>query len=109
MRWPNNKCTWLLRSHATPPKWGNWFSPIKMAAAEVNPLMTGLDRNWTKNPMRNMPMAHCVRPIMTESSSANSMYRSVPAKASPPSPAATNRLSMATGPTAKCLEVPKNP
>ena len=80
-----------------------------MAAALVNPLMTGLDRKWTKKPIRSMPMPHCMRPIMTESSSANSMYRSVSAKASPPSPAATNKLSMATGPTAKCLEVPKNP
>ena len=43
------------------------------AAALVNPLMTGLERKFTKNPKRSSPMTHCSIPIIKASNNASAM------------------------------------
>ncbi len=46
-------------------------------------------------------MPHCNSPIIKAKSNASPTYSSEPATAMPVRPAATNKLSMATGPTAR--------
>jgi len=76
------------------------------AAAEVNPLITGLERKFTRNPIRKSPSSSCMVPTMKVSRIARAMYSSTPLTANTPRPAATKRESIATGPMANCLEVP---
>ena len=54
-------------------------------------------------------MVHWASPTINASRMAKAMYGSDPAAANPANPAATNRLSMATGPTDRCREVPQIP
>ena len=85
----------------------NWLNPMMMAAAEVKPLMTGCDRKLTKKPSRNNPMPNCSKPTNKAVVIAYNKYSSGEAGFSAPIPAAVSKDTIATGPTANCLEVPK--
>ena len=70
------------------------------AAAEVNPLMTGCDKKFTRNPARNTPMKSCNTPTMSARTMAAAMKASLPGSAIAPTPETTSNDTIATGPTA---------
>jgi hypothetical protein len=76
------------------------------AAAAVNPITTGLDRKFTTKPARKKPSPAWTAPTIRPRAAARTTYCSVPNAAMAPTLAATKIESMATGPTARCREVP---
>ena len=56
------RCSLLFLPASIPNKWLSWLEPIISAAAEVNPLMTGVDKKLTKNPILNIPSTNCRQP-----------------------------------------------
>ena len=59
----NKECAWLLLGISMPKICFNWFKPIIIAAADVNPLITGFDKKLTKKPSLKIPKANCISPI----------------------------------------------
>jgi hypothetical protein len=86
----------------------NWLNPIIIAADEVKPAITGWDKKFTKNPNLNTPIDNCMLPTKKASNIESAIYSSEPASESCPTPLAISKLTMATGPTASCLDVPSN-
>ena len=64
----------------------SWLVPMMSAAADVKPLSTGWDRKFTRNPIRNRPMASCTTPTPSDARMASSMNRSEPVSARAPTP-----------------------
>ncbi len=48
-------CTWCDFGKSTPIRCLSWLNPMIKAAAEVNPLTTGWDRKFTRNPSLKTP------------------------------------------------------
>ena len=78
-----------------------------MAAAAVNPPITGFDKKLTRKPKRKNPNKMRITPSMKAKRIASSTKYSEPTSAKALTPANTNKESIATGPTANCLLVPK--
>jgi len=87
-----------------PNKWCNWLNRIKMAAAEVNPLMTAWDKKFTINPARKSPRQNWITPTIKERSNTRLTYFSEPGGARGETPAKTRRDIMATGPLPAVLK-----
>ena len=100
-------CSWLLWGIWIPKRYLNWLIPIIIAAADVNPLITGLDKKDTINPIRNIPISNCIAPIRNAKRMAIIIYWEISIIERAPKPVATNNESIATGPTDNCLDVPK--
>ena len=94
-----NKTGRLPLSISILSKGPNWFKPIKIAAAEVNPLMIGLDKSWVINPTFIKPSKACIIPTMSDKIIANSMYSFDPIEANKTKPLPMSRESIAVGPT----------
>ena len=107
--WKNsiiNKWILFLVSNGAPNRCLSWLNPIIIAAAEVNPDITGFERKLTKNPILKNPSIICIEPIKKAKNIAMDIYSSIPERFKAANPEATRRESIATGPTANFLDVP---
>ena len=57
----------MLLSIVTPVRFEIWFAAMMIAAADVNPLIMGLDRKLTRNPALKRPRVNCIIPIIKAS------------------------------------------
>ena len=84
-----------------------WDRPMMMAAALVNPTITGCDRKFTTTPSLKTPSASWIRPTMSASMMAIAMNGSEPAAAKGAREEAVSSETTATGPVPSWLEDPQ--
>jgi hypothetical protein len=94
------------RGSSTPRRWWSWLTEMTIAAAEVNPLMTGREMKFETTPSRRRPSASWIAPLIRARRSASPRYSSVPGSANAATLVNVKSETMATGPTARCREEP---
>ena len=99
-------CNLLFCVIGIPVKYFTWLRLIIIAAPEVKPLITGFDRKETKKPIFKTPNITWIIPTNSDNNIAIWIYSPGETILKAPRPAATRSESIATGPTANCLEVP---
>jgi len=101
-------CHELAPSASVPVILGSSPMTTSMAAPKRKPVMTGLERNWLIQPMRNNRRTRNMRPdpmvIAATSATASSLPVAMPAETSAP---AATAASAELGPVAICPESPK--
>ena len=84
----------------------SWLVAISTPLAEMNPLMTGCDSRFARNPSRSKPSTTSITPESAASVIAASQYSAVPGAATAPAALAVISETTATGPTASVRLVP---
>lgn len=88
-----------------PKSFSTWPDAIEMAAADVNPAITGTEKNSMRNPNFSTPKRKTTMPVVKANKMANS--GGVWSAPCPFAYSAVIRDMMAVGPTVMSLELPK--
>jgi hypothetical protein len=114
-----NQCirpSWVTRCHScskkfpdpfgTPSILGTWPTMMVSASPTMNPLSTGSEIRFARNPSRSTPASTASRPVVRANVTVRAAYAPASPAAASPTAAAESAAVAAIGPTIRCREVP---